>query len=52
MYQYILDLKTGENRTDAIMRVSDKATIPFDPMNRDYVAFLAWLDEGNTPEAA
>ena len=26
--------------------------IPFDPDNTDYIAYLAWLAEGNQPEAA
>lgn len=26
--------------------------IPFDPDNTDYQAYLKWLEEGNTPEAA
>jgi hypothetical protein len=51
-YQYIKDLYTKENRTDAIYRVEDRATIPFAPDNTDYQVYLKWLAEGNTPEPA
>ena len=27
-------------------------SIPFDPQNSDYIAFLKWIEEGNTPQPA
>ena len=44
MYQ----LTTGTS----IIRLSDGATIPNDPGNRDYREYLDWLEAGNTPEPA
>jgi hypothetical protein len=32
-----------------VKRNSDGAMIPFDPTNRDYKKYLAWVDDGNTP---
>lgn len=39
----------------AINRYNDDgsiSSIPVNPDNRDYQAYLAWLAEGNEPEAA
>lgn len=33
-------------------RIADGAFIPADPANTDYQAYLKWVEEGNTPEAA
>lgn len=35
---------------NGVIRQSDSAFIPADPLNADYQAFLAWQAEGNTPE--
>jgi len=45
-------LAIGQAESSCIIRTADNAFIPFDPANTDYQAYLAWLAEGNTPEAA
>lgn len=33
----------------SVCRLEDGASIPFDPDNTDYQAFLLWKSEGNEP---
>jgi len=35
-----------------VLRKEDNAIIPFDDGNTDFIKYKAWLDAGNTPEAA
>ena len=38
--------------SSTITRIADGASIPADPANTDYAAYLQWLSEGNTPAPA
>lgn len=49
MYKQIIDPFTNQVATNRIYRVSDVTTVPFDPANTDYQAYLKWLAEGNEP---
>ena len=48
MYKLINDPKTNQP-VNWVQRISDGASIPFDPDNTDYAEYLRWLSEGNTP---
>jgi hypothetical protein len=51
MYKQYKDAN-GSLNEHAIIRTTDKVCIPFDPANTDYIAYLKWLAEGNTPTPA
>jgi hypothetical protein len=41
----------ADGKECAILR-DGKDSIPFDPDNTDYQAYLKWVEAGNTPEPA
>ncbi len=50
--KYNFETKQFDGLADAVLRVVDNATIPFDQGNTDYQKYLKWVTEGNTPEPA
>jgi len=49
--QYKLQ-KNIEGQDCAVTIIGQNISIPFDPANTDYQAYLKWVAEGNTPEPA
>ncbi len=51
MYRKIFDTLLNKE-ADCILRLSDNASIPKNPDNRDYAEFLAWEAAGGQIEEA
>jgi hypothetical protein len=49
---YKLQKDTLNNKIVSVSRLEDGASIPFDPDNTDYQAYLKWLSDGNIPHSA
>lgn len=49
---YKLQPDTYRGPAQCVLRLADNASIPFDPDNTDYQAYLKWVEAGNTPQAA
>ena len=51
MYKLLKD-HLGNEYAVVIEKNGVRTSIPFDPANTDYQAYLAWIAEGNTPTPA
>lgn len=50
--QYKLQNNPLSNKPCAVNIIDKNMSIPLDPANTDYQAYLVWIDEGNIPEPA
>jgi len=48
-YQLVFS-STNPDAPSMVYRICDASYIPFEDSNPDYLAYVAWLFEGNTPE--
>ena len=48
MYKQIRNIEGSINEA-AVQNTNTTSFIPFDPDNKDYQAYLKWLEEGNEP---
>jgi hypothetical protein len=48
MIQYKIQ-KNNMGEDCAVTIVGQNISIPLDPANTDYIAYLKWVSEGNTP---
>ena len=49
-YQLVAAIPATPMQT--VQRRADGALIPFDPANRDFAEYTAWLAKGNVPDPA
>jgi hypothetical protein len=47
--QYKLQIDNYTSQVGSVTIVGENICIPFNPDNKDYQAYLAWVAEGNTP---
>ena len=50
--EYKLNSLDTFGKQSSVIKVDTMTYIPYDEANADYQEYLAWVAEGNTPEAA
>ena len=52
MATYKLNSLDSSGQQSSVIKVDTMTYIPFDPANTDYQAYLTWVADGNTADAA